>query len=301
MLWCLGDSSWWSRRKCDVHYIFRVASLDKKGKKGRRKEDRKWKIRFIILRQDKKTIKHIIPCVCVFGPCASHYMLTRAPQTREGLANSLRSTFFFLLTLAMKLHKSRVFFPALPRVSRLAVCSVSVYLDYGSLVNFMWSSSVLSWCTILVSNIHDCALVLRGASLSLYFLGYNPQFGSNKIPFFLLPNLMVNWIFISKKGKKEGWKKGKEGGREGWKGRGGDPFRVRSCEKLSRRKGDTCCQVTLLLNWSHLQGMGCLCYPGCQQARKGLPNEGPKELWSRAESTKQVPALSIVTALTWNV
>ena len=52
---------------------------------GKKKESDK--IRFIILRQDKKNIKHKIPCVCVSGPCASHYMLTRAPQRREGLGN----------------------------------------------------------------------------------------------------------------------------------------------------------------------------------------------------------------------
>ena len=36
--------------------------------------------------------------------------------------------------------------------------------------------------------------------LRIYFRGYNPQFGSNKIPFFLL-NLIVNWIFIDSRKK----------------------------------------------------------------------------------------------------
>lgn len=150
----------------------------------------------------------------------------------------------------------------------------------------MWSSSVLSWCTILVSNIHDCASVLRAfwASASWVIILNSAPI---KFPCFFFLTWWLTEFSSAKKGRKKDGRKGRrEGGKDEREGvRRLDLLthlllRVWSCEKLSRRKGDTCCQVTLFLNWSHLQGMGCLCYQGCQQARKGLPNEGPKESWA---------------------
>lgn len=66
---------------------------------------------------------------------------------------------------------------------------------YGNISTF--------WCMILcLRNVYDSAFDFYQWDGSqsferICFPGYKPQFGSNKIPFFSLLNLIVNWIFVN--------------------------------------------------------------------------------------------------------
>ena len=138
----------------------------------------------LILRQDKNKLKHKILCVCVyvFGPPPSqiqsvlmHYTVTRAPQRWECRLNHKDQFFFLLMLVRMVMVTCWWLWTCLlcilselyAKYQYVILCELSfkiyIYMAVPSTFN-RWNSSQ--------------------SFLRIYFWGYNPQFGSNKIRFY---------------------------------------------------------------------------------------------------------------------
>lgn len=146
--------------------------------------------------QDKT--KHKILCMCLWAPlpsvqCASVLAINQGSSNMAVPAQPSRSFFFFLLTPAMQLLKRRVFLPRFvgSRSDLLFTLYMFTWTTYP-----WWALCKISVCYFDVRPFDSKTYMTMPSTsnrpnssqsfLRICFPGYNPQFGLNKIPFFLL-------------------------------------------------------------------------------------------------------------------